>query len=47
MMFVVANINPLTFEIIAQNVDKFAEEDGIEGLVQHADFRGDKYGYVV
>jgi hypothetical protein len=47
MMFVEANINPLTFEIIAKNVDKFDEEDKVADLVELADFRGDRFGYVV
>ena len=46
-MFVVANINPLTFETIEKNVDKFDPEDNIKDLLNNAEYIGDSYGYVV
>lgn len=41
-----ADINPLTFKIILQNRDKFAEDEKIQQLLDHADYRGQKFGYV-
>lgn len=46
-LVVEADINPLTFEIIEQNRDKFANDEMIQQLLDQADYRGQEFGYVV
>lgn len=46
MKYIEMVINPLTFEIVAQNVDKFDPKLNVAGLVQFAQNRW-KDGYVV
>ncbi len=46
MKYIEIVINPLTFEIVKQNVDKFDESLGIDLLVHSADDRWQKFGYV-
>ena len=41
------NINPLSFEIIKKNSDKFKNDTPIMQLLEHAEYRGQKFGYVV
>lgn len=40
------NINPLSFEIIKKNSDKFKNDIPIIQLLEHAEYRGQKFGYV-
>lgn len=39
-------INPLTYEIIKQNIKQFKNDPSITQLIAHSDFRGQDYGYV-
>ncbi len=41
------NINPLSFEIIKKNRDKFKNDIPIMQLLENAEYRGQKYGYVI
>ncbi len=41
-----ADINPLTYEIIKKNRDEFSDDPMIQQLLDHADYRGQKFGYV-
>lgn len=41
-----ADINPLTYKLISQNRDKFSDDEKIQQLIDHADYRGQKFGYV-
>ena len=41
-----AQINPLTYKIIKQNVDNFKDDEKILQLFDHAQFHGKSYGYV-
>ncbi|MEK7522568.1 MAG: hypothetical protein AAB569_03240 [Patescibacteria group bacterium] len=41
------NINPLSFEILKKNSDKFKNDIPIMQLFEHAEYRGQKFGYVV
>jgi hypothetical protein len=41
------NINPLSFEIIKENRDKFKNDIPIMQLLEHAEYRSQKFGYVV
>jgi len=40
------NVNPLTFEIILQNRAEFKDDPMIQQLLDHAEDRGQKFGYV-
>jgi len=40
------DINPLTYEIIKQNIKKFKDDPMVTQLIDHADFRGQEFGYV-
>ncbi len=42
-----AQINPLTYKVIKQNMDKFKDDEVMRQLFDHAQFHGKKYGYVV
>ncbi len=42
-----ADINPLTYKIIAQNRDQFRDDEMIQQLLDHIDYRGQKFGYVI
>lgn len=39
-------INPLTFKIISQNRKQFRDDQTIIQLLDHAEFRGQEFGYV-
>ena len=39
-------INPLTYEIIEQNIKQFKDDMMITQLIEHADYRGPEFGYV-
>jgi hypothetical protein len=41
-----ANINPLTYKIIKQNKHLFEDDPRIMQLLEHVEFRGQKFGYV-
>ena len=41
-----ANINPTTYKIIKKNRDEFQDDEIIQQLLDHADYRGRKQGYV-
>lgn len=40
------NINPLTYEIIKQNIKQFKNDPMITQLIAHAENRGQEFGYV-
>ncbi len=40
------SVNPLTFEIILQNRAEFKDDPMIQQLLDHADDRGQEFGYV-
>ena len=40
------DINPLTYEIIKQNMKQFKDDQMITQLIEHADSRGQDFGYV-
>ncbi|MFZ2969554.1 MAG: hypothetical protein WA063_00235 [Minisyncoccia bacterium] len=42
-----ADINPLTYEIVKQNRNEFKGDEMIQQLLDHADNRGQEFGYVV
>lgn len=42
-----ADINPLTYEIVKQNRSKFKDDIMIQQLLDHAEYRGQEFGYVV
>lgn len=42
-----ADVNPLTYKIISQNRDQFKDDEKIQQLIDHADYRGQKFGYVI
>jgi len=39
-------INPLTYKIIKQNRDHFKKDQKIQQLLDHAEYRGQAFGYV-
>lgn len=41
-----ADINPLTYEIIKKNRKEFEDDPMIQQLLDHSDYRGQKFGYV-
>ncbi len=41
-----AQINPLTYKTIKQNINKFEDDEKIQQLFDHAQYRGNSYGYV-
>jgi hypothetical protein len=42
-----ASINPFTFELVKKNRDAFKESMMVQQLLDHADYRGEEFGYVV
>ncbi len=46
-LVVEAEINPFTFEYVEKHRSHFSPDDPIQGLLDHADDRGSKFGYVV
>lgn len=40
------SINPLTYEIISKNIKQFKDDPMITQLIEHADNRGQNFGYV-
>jgi hypothetical protein len=42
-----ANINPTTYRIIKKNRDEFKDDEMIQQLLDHTDYRGRKHGYVI
>lgn len=40
-----AHINPFTFELIKKNREFFADDIMIQQIIDHAEFRGQSYGY--
>lgn len=42
-----ADINPFTYKVVIQNREKFKDNMKIQQLIAHADYRGQKFGYVV
>lgn len=46
-LVVEAEINPLTYEIVEQNRSKFKDDIMIQQLLDHAEYRGFEFGYVV
>ena len=40
------SINPLTYEIISKNIKLFKNDPAITKLIEHADNRGQDFGYV-
>ena len=47
LVTVEANVNPTTFEIIRQNRRQFAKDPMITQLIDHAEYLGPHYGWVV
>ena len=41
-----ADINPLTYKIVAQNREQFSDDEMIQQLIDHADYRGQEFGYL-
>jgi len=41
-----ATINPTTFEICKQNIDKFSKNPMISQLLEHSDYRWKKHWYI-
>ncbi|MFH1412865.1 MAG: hypothetical protein ABIG10_02445 [bacterium] len=41
-----ASINPFTYRLIKKNRKKFKDDEAIQQLLDRADYRGQKYGYV-
>ena len=46
-LVVEADINPLTYEIVKQNRSQFKNNIMIQQLLDHAEYRGQQFGYVV
>lgn len=46
-LVVEADINPLTYEIVKQNRSQFKNDIMIQQLLDHAEYRGQQFGYVV
>lgn len=46
-LVVEADINPLTYELVKKYRAQFADDPQILPLLDHADYRGQKFGYVV
>ena len=40
------DVNPFTFRYIKKNRDKFADDQKIQQLLDHSDYRGQDFGYV-
>lgn len=40
------NINPLSFEILKKNRRQFEDDSMIQELIDHAEYRGQPFGYV-
>jgi len=45
-VIVEVEINPFTFHLIKKNRDEFKSDVMINQLIDHAEYRGPKYGYV-
>ena len=41
------DMNPLTYEIVKQNRSEFKDDIMIQQLLDHAEYRGQQFGYVV
>lgn len=39
-------INPLTFEIIKKHREEFADDEMVQQLLDHSEFRGQHHGYI-
>ncbi len=46
-LIVEADINPLTYELVKKHWAQFAGDPKILQLLDHADYRGQEFGYVV
>lgn len=46
-LVVEADINPLTYELIKKHRAKFTDDPKILQLLDHAEYRGQEFGYVV
>ena len=46
-LVVEADINPLTYELVKKNRSQFSDDLKILQLIDHAEYRGQEFGYVV
>ena len=44
-VMVETEINPLTFELVKKNRDKFKKNKMIQGILDNSEFKGENYGY--
>jgi hypothetical protein len=45
-VMVETEINPVTFELVKKNREKFKKNKMIQGILDHSEYQGEEYGYV-